>query len=180
MTPQSTVGEIVAITTINSEPLLLVSSVTDDHAADALLADLPTEPLYRLQASGPDTATRRQLAQTLGRVDDRISFTITHTDYALGERDSSCPHPSKEARTDGPDGPCRSITGPCDRYSATRHGPVATPSCGRGLYPRYCCRAPGGAQRMTDLSTHSSVDHDCHPTTSRNAPLPVTPVARWS
>ncbi|EMA17953.1 hypothetical protein [Haloarcula argentinensis] len=48
MTPQPTVGEIAAITTINSEPLLLISSVTDDHATDVLLADIPTEPLYRL------------------------------------------------------------------------------------------------------------------------------------
>ncbi|WP_058992427.1 hypothetical protein [Haloarcula sp. CBA1127] len=93
MTPQPTVGEIVAITTIDSEPLLLVSSTTDDHVTGVLLADLPTEPLRRLQASDPDTATRRQLAQALGRTDDRQSFTVPTTDYALVERDSSRPHP---------------------------------------------------------------------------------------
>jgi len=76
MTPQPTVGEIVAITTIDSDPLLLVGSATDDHATGVLLADLPTGPLRRLQASDPDTATRRQLAQTLGRADDRMTFTV--------------------------------------------------------------------------------------------------------
>ncbi|MFU1782994.1 hypothetical protein ACM16X_16605 [Haloarcula japonica] len=93
MTPQPTVGEIVAITTIDSDPLLLVSSASDDHVTGVLLADLPTEPLRRLQASDLDTATRRQLAQTLGQTDDRQSFTVPTTDYALVERDSSRPNP---------------------------------------------------------------------------------------
>ncbi|GGK83504.1 hypothetical protein [Haloarcula sebkhae] len=93
MTPQPTVGEIVAITTIDSDPLLLVSSASDDHVTGVLLADLPTGPLRRLQASNPDTATRRQLAQTINRTDDRTSFTVPHTDYALVERDSSRPNP---------------------------------------------------------------------------------------
>jgi hypothetical protein len=93
MTPQPSVGEIVAITTIDSEPLLLVSSATDDDVTGVLLADLPTEPLRRLQASDPGTATRRQLAQALGRTDDRQSFTVPRTDYTLAERDSSRPNP---------------------------------------------------------------------------------------
>jgi hypothetical protein len=93
MTPQPSVGEIVAITTIDSEPLLVVSSATDDHVTGVLLADLPTESLRQLQASDPDTATRRQLAQTLGRTDDCTSFTVPHIDYALVERDNSRPHP---------------------------------------------------------------------------------------
>ncbi|AJF28072.1 hypothetical protein SG26_20230 (plasmid) [Haloarcula sp. CBA1115] len=93
MTPRPTVGEIVAVTTIDSDPLLLACHLYDDHITGVLLADLPTEPLRRLQASDPDTATRRQVAQTLGRTDDRMPFTVPHTDYALVERDSSRPHP---------------------------------------------------------------------------------------
>ncbi|GGM50736.1 hypothetical protein [Haloarcula argentinensis] len=99
MTPQPTVGEIVAITTIDSDPLLLVCHLHDDHVTGVLLADFPTELLRRLQASDPDTATRRQLAQALGRADDRMTFTVPHTDYALVERDSSRPNPF-EGETD--------------------------------------------------------------------------------
>ncbi|WP_058992433.1 hypothetical protein [Haloarcula sp. CBA1127] len=64
MTPQPTVGEIVAITTIDSDPLLLVSSASDDHVTGVLLADLPTEPLRRLQASDPDPATNAAPPET--------------------------------------------------------------------------------------------------------------------
>ena len=91
MTPKPTVGEIVAITTTDSEPLVLVSTVTDGHVTGILLADLATETLHRLQATEPDTATHRQLAAAIEQADDRMSFTIPHTDYALVERDASRP-----------------------------------------------------------------------------------------
>jgi len=94
MTANPTVGEIVAITTTDSEPLLLVSRSTDDeHSTGVLLADLATETLHRLRASEPDTATRRQLAQAIGRTDDLMSFTVPIRDCALVERDSSRPGP---------------------------------------------------------------------------------------
>ncbi|EMA31533.1 MULTISPECIES: hypothetical protein [Haloarcula] len=91
MTPQPSVGEIVAITTTDSDPLLLVSTIADDHVTGVLLADLATETLQRLQASEPDTATRQQLAAAIGRTDELMSFTVPLTDCALVERDSSRP-----------------------------------------------------------------------------------------
>ncbi|MDS0223643.1 hypothetical protein NDI54_20075 [Haloarcula sp. S1AR25-5A] len=93
MTLQPTAGEIVAITTTDSEPLLLVYRSNDDHVTGVLLADLATETLHRLRASERNTATRRQLAQAIGRTDDLMSFTVPLTDCALVERDSSCPEP---------------------------------------------------------------------------------------
>lgn len=48
MTPQPSGGEVVAITTTDSHPLLLVSSVTDDHVTGVLLADLATATLHPL------------------------------------------------------------------------------------------------------------------------------------
>jgi len=93
MTAQPTVGEIVAITTTDNEPLLLVCDINDAQATGVLLADLATETLHRLRASEPDTATRRQLAQAIGRTDELMSFTVPTTDCALVERDSSRPGP---------------------------------------------------------------------------------------
>lgn len=93
MTAHPTVGEIVAITTTDSEPLVLVCHVDDEHSTGVLLADLATETLRRLRASEPDTPTRRQLADTIGRTDELLSFTVPATDCALVERDSSRPGP---------------------------------------------------------------------------------------
>ncbi|MFU1783190.1 hypothetical protein ACM16X_17620 [Haloarcula japonica] len=93
MTTQPSVGEIVAITTTDSEPLLLVSSTTDDDVTGVLLADLATETLHRLDASEPDTATRRELAAAITQTDELMSFTVPTTDCAQVERDSSYPGP---------------------------------------------------------------------------------------
>ncbi|MGB9934081.1 hypothetical protein [Haloarcula amylolytica] len=93
MTAHPTVGEIVAITTTDSEPLVLVCHVDDDHVTGVLLADLATETLHRLRASEPDATTRRQLADAIGRTDDLMSFTVPTGDCALVERDSSRPGP---------------------------------------------------------------------------------------
>jgi hypothetical protein len=93
MTAHPTVGEIVAITTTNSNPLLLVRTVGDEHVTGVLLADLATETLHRLRASEYDTPTRRQLGQAIGRTDELLSFTVPRTDCALVERDSSRPGP---------------------------------------------------------------------------------------
>ncbi|RLM41296.1 hypothetical protein DVK00_20125 [Haloarcula sp. Atlit-47R] len=93
MTAQPSVGEIVAITTTDSEPLLLVCHCHEEHAMGVLLADLATETLHRLRASEPDTATRQQLAQAISRTDKLMSFTVPTTDCALVERDSSRPGP---------------------------------------------------------------------------------------
>jgi hypothetical protein len=93
MTAHPTVGEIVAITTTDSEPLLVVSHSTDEHSTGMLLADLATETLQRLRASERNTPTRRQLAQAIGRTDELMSFTVPTTDCALVERDSSRPGP---------------------------------------------------------------------------------------
>ncbi|RKS75156.1 hypothetical protein BDK61_4697 [Haloarcula quadrata] len=93
MTTRPTAGEIVAITTTDSEPLLLVCRQTDEHVTGVLLADLATEPLQRLRASEPDTATRRELATAVERADELLSFTVPLTDCALVERDSSRPDP---------------------------------------------------------------------------------------
>ncbi|KAA9404565.1 hypothetical protein EGO51_18855 [Haloarcula hispanica] len=91
MTTHPTVGEIVAITTTNSNPLLLVRTVDDEHINGVLLADLATETLHRLRASEYDTLTRRQLGQAIGRTDELMSFTVPVTDCALVERESSRP-----------------------------------------------------------------------------------------
>lgn len=93
MTAHPTVGEIVAITTTNSEPLLLVCRQTDEHVTGVLLADLATETLHRLRASEYDTPTRRQLGQAIGRTDELMSFTVPVTDCVLVERESSRPGP---------------------------------------------------------------------------------------
>ena len=93
MTTRPTAGEIVAITTTDSEPLLLVCRQTDEHVTGVLLADLATETLQRLRVSEPDTATRQQLAQAIGRTNELLSFTVPTTDCALVERDSSRPDP---------------------------------------------------------------------------------------
>ncbi|KAA9396670.1 hypothetical protein Har1130_18765 [Haloarcula sp. CBA1130] len=89
MTPQPTAGEIVAITTTDSDPRLLVCTVDDDQITGVLLADLATETIRRLRASEPDTATRRELATAVERADECMSFTVPTTDCALVERDSS-------------------------------------------------------------------------------------------
>ena len=93
MTPQPTVGEIVAITTTDSDPFLLVCHV-DEHVTGVLLSDLATETIRRLRASEPDTATRQELATAVERTDECLSFTISTTDCALVERDNSRPGPS--------------------------------------------------------------------------------------
>jgi hypothetical protein len=89
MTAHPTVGEIVAITTTESGPLLLASRATNEHITGVLLADLATETLQQLRASKRNTPTRRQLAQAIGRTDELMSFTVPTTDCALVERDSS-------------------------------------------------------------------------------------------
>ena len=93
MMPQPTAGEVVAITTTDSEPLLLVSSTTDNNVTGVLLADLATETLHRLEVSEPDTATRQELAAAIAQANDLMSFTVPLTDCALVERDSSRPEP---------------------------------------------------------------------------------------
>ena len=93
MTAQPTAGEVVAITTTDSEPLLLVSSTTDNNVTGVLLADLATETLHRLEVSEPDTATRQELAAAIAQANDLMSFTVPLTDCALVERDSSRPEP---------------------------------------------------------------------------------------
>ena len=93
MTPQPTVGEIVAITTTDSDPFLLVCTADAKQVTGILLADLSTETIHRLRASEPDTATRRQVATAVERADESMSFTVPLTDYARVERDSSSPEP---------------------------------------------------------------------------------------
>jgi hypothetical protein len=100
MTTQPSVGEIVAITTTDSDPLLLVCHLHDAQATGVLLADLPTETLHRLRATEYDTTTRRQLADATGRTGELMSFTVPLPDCALVERDGSRPEPFK--RDDGP------------------------------------------------------------------------------
>ena len=93
MTSQPTVGEIVAITTTDSDPFLLVCTADAKQATGVLLADLSTETIQRLRASEPDTATRRQVATAIEPADERMSFTVPVTDYARVERNSSSPEP---------------------------------------------------------------------------------------
>lgn len=92
-TAQSTAGEVIAITTTDSEPLLPVSSTTDNGVTGVLLADLASETRHRLEVSELDTATRRELAADIVQADNLISFSVPHTDCALVERDSSHPEP---------------------------------------------------------------------------------------
>jgi len=93
MTSQPTVGEIVAITTTDSDPFLLVCTADAKQVTGVLLADLSTETIQRLRTSKPDTATRRQVATTVKRADECLSFTVPLTDYARVERNSSSPEP---------------------------------------------------------------------------------------
>jgi acyl-CoA synthetase (NDP forming) len=93
MTSQPTAGEIVAITTTDSDPFLLVCTADATQVTGVLLADLSTETIHRLRASEPDTATRRQVATAVERADECLSFTVPLTDYARVERNSSSPEP---------------------------------------------------------------------------------------
>jgi len=93
MTPQPTAGEIVAITTTDSDPFLLVCHVDDALVTGVLLVDLATETIHRLRTSDYDTATRREVATAVERADECMSFTVPTTDCALVERDSSRPGP---------------------------------------------------------------------------------------
>ncbi|KAA9396569.1 hypothetical protein Har1130_18150 [Haloarcula sp. CBA1130] len=93
MRSQPTVGEIVAITTTDSDPSLLVCAVDAEQVTGVLLADLSTETIHRLRASEPDTATRRELVTAVESADESMSFTVSTTDYARVERDSTSPRP---------------------------------------------------------------------------------------
>ena len=76
MTPQPTVNEIVAITTTDNDPLLLVSSTIGNHVTGVLLADPATEKIHGLQASESDTATRQKLATVIKQAGALMSVTV--------------------------------------------------------------------------------------------------------
>ena len=59
MTPQPSAGGVVAITATDSHPLLLVSTVTDDHVTGVLPADLATATLYGVSSSHPSPASAK-------------------------------------------------------------------------------------------------------------------------
>jgi len=99
---QPTVAEIVAITTTDSDPYLLVCTTNDELATGVLLADLATETIHRLRASEPDTATRRELASAIGRADECMSFTIPTTDCASANATAAVLGHSQEVSADGP------------------------------------------------------------------------------
>lgn len=69
------VGEIVTLTEIDSEPVLLVLEV-DEYLTGTLLADLPTETIQRLETTVGDPEGRRTVAQAVANTEDITTFAV--------------------------------------------------------------------------------------------------------
>ncbi|MBO4249473.1 hypothetical protein IL252_16825 [Halomicrobium sp. IBSBa] len=77
MTPET--GEVVAVTTVDSEPPLLVTHVEADAVRGVLLADLAAGTIEQLNATAGDRDQRRALAQAVQQADSMI-FRVPFTD----------------------------------------------------------------------------------------------------
>ncbi|NLV12177.1 hypothetical protein [Haloarcula argentinensis] len=72
------VGDVVVLTELDSEPHLLVTAVDEvaDEVAGVLLADLAAETLQRLEATAGDRQRRRKLTTAIRRAEDLMTFRV--------------------------------------------------------------------------------------------------------
>ncbi|WP_245545410.1 hypothetical protein [Halomicrobium katesii] len=72
-------GEVVAVTTVDSEPPLLVTHVESDAVRGVLLADLADETIQRLTDTAGDRDQRRQLVDAVQHA-DLMTFRVPFAD----------------------------------------------------------------------------------------------------
>jgi hypothetical protein len=92
------VGEVVRLTTFDSEPALLVLAVEADLTG-VLLADLAQETIQRLKATIGDRAGRQEIAATVANVEEIMTLTVPVSD--VSHRDGAgiqgCTPPQEDA-----------------------------------------------------------------------------------
>ncbi|WP_336339481.1 hypothetical protein [Haloarcula brevis] len=95
-----TVGDVVTLTELDSEPHLLVTAVYEaaDEVTGVLLADLAAETIQRLDATAGNRQRRRELTTAIRRAEDLMTFRVPVTE--LRQRDSPATQGS-EALTGG-------------------------------------------------------------------------------
>jgi len=97
MSEDPQLGEIVAVTTTDSEPWLLVTHVEGDTIEGVLLADLARETVIRLADAVDEPERRRDLARACRRTDDLPAFTLPPDSYRdLGPLDLRGAPPFRE------------------------------------------------------------------------------------
>jgi hypothetical protein len=91
------VGDVVVLTELDSEPRLLVTAVDEaaDEVTGVLLADLAAETLQRLEATAGDRQRRRELTTAIRRADDLMTFRVPVDE--LRQRDSPATQRSESA-----------------------------------------------------------------------------------
>ncbi|WP_420182828.1 hypothetical protein ACNO8S_16195 (plasmid) [Haloarcula sp. KBTZ06] len=72
------VGDVVVLTELDSEPRLLVTAVDEfaDEVTGVLLADLAAETIQRLEATAGNRQRRRKLTTAIRRADDLMTFRV--------------------------------------------------------------------------------------------------------
>lgn len=75
------VGEVVSVTELDSEPALLVLAV-DEDLTGALLADLASETIQRLEATIGDREGRREVATAVANAADIMTFAVPPAEVA--------------------------------------------------------------------------------------------------
>jgi len=75
------VGEVVSLTELDSEPALLVLNVGEDLTG-ALLVDLASETVQRLEATVGDREGRREIATAVASAEDIMTFAVPPAEVA--------------------------------------------------------------------------------------------------
>jgi len=83
------VGDVVVLTELDSEPRLLVTAVDElaDEVTGVLLADLAAETIQRLEATAGNRQRRRKLTTAIRRAEDLMTFRVPVAE--LRQRDQS-------------------------------------------------------------------------------------------
>lgn len=73
-----TVGDVVVLTELDSEPHLLVTAVdeADNEATGVLLADLAAETIGRLNATAGNRQRRQKLTTAIRRAEDCMTLCV--------------------------------------------------------------------------------------------------------
>lgn len=73
-----TVGDVVVLTELDSEPPLLVTAVDEanNDVTGVLLADLAKATIQRLEASADDSQRRQDLTTAIQRTEDLMTFCV--------------------------------------------------------------------------------------------------------
>ena len=75
------VGEVVTLTELDSEPAVLVLAV-DEDLTGALLADLATETIQRLEATVGDREGRREIVTAVANAEEIMTFAVPPAEVA--------------------------------------------------------------------------------------------------